>query len=59
MISKAVEENPNFLELRKIEAAKEIARSISKGSSRVFLNSETLYMDLSPQKDDDNMKKSK
>jgi prohibitin 2 len=48
LISKALEENPNFVELRKIEAAKDIAKTLAKGNNRVFLNSDLLYMDLSP-----------
>jgi len=42
MISEAIRNNPSFLQLRQIEASREIARIIAKGGNRVFLNSENL-----------------
>eukprot|EP01116_Phalansterium_solitarium_P021869 TRINITY_DN699_c0_g1_i1.p1 TRINITY_DN699_c0_g1~~TRINITY_DN699_c0_g1_i1.p1 ORF type:complete len:305 (-),score=80.53 TRINITY_DN699_c0_g1_i1:283-1164(-) len=46
LISEAMKKNPAFLQLRRIEAAREIAGVLSKGGNRVFLNSDTLITDL-------------
>lgn len=47
MIGNAIAQNPAFLQLRRIEAARDIAHQISKSSNQVFLNSDTLMLDLS------------
>jgi len=52
MISDAVKSNPNFITLRKIEAAREIASFISKGGNKVFINSDNLLFNLSQKGDD-------
>jgi prohibitin 2 len=44
MVGEAVSTNPAFLELRKIEAAREIANVISKSNNKVFLNSDALLV---------------
>lgn len=46
MISEAIKNNPNFLELRKIEAARDIAKLVAKGPNKIFLNSENLLVQL-------------
>ncbi|KAL6057909.1 Prohibitin-2, subunit of the prohibitin complex (Phb1p-Phb2p) [Balamuthia mandrillaris] len=46
MISDAIRTNPYFLELRRIEAAKEIAQTLSASNNRVYLNSENLMFNL-------------
>jgi len=46
MLSEAIKSNPNFILLRKIEAAREIANHISKGANKVYLNSDNLLIDL-------------
>lgn len=46
MISEAIKNSPNFLKLRKIEAAREIAHSVAKGGNRVFLPSDNLLFNL-------------
>ncbi|XP_078431436.1 prohibitin-1, mitochondrial-like [Wolffia australiana] len=55
LIGEAISNNPAFITLRKIEAAREIAQTISNSSNRVFLNSDDLLlnlqeMDLDPTK---------
>lgn len=44
MITNAVKDNPAYLSLRKLEAAREIAMAISNGKNRVYLDSSTLMM---------------
>lgn len=46
LIGEAVKQNPGFIELRRFEAAKEIATAISKSQNRVILNSNSLLLDL-------------
>ena len=46
MIGTAIANNPAFLQLRRIEAAREIAQQIAKSSNQVFLNSDALMLDL-------------
>lgn len=57
LIGKAISNNPGFIKLRKIETAKEIASTIGRGGGKVFLNSDSLLINLlgdehepSPQK---------
>jgi len=49
MISDAIRENPAFLQLRRLEAAREIATVISKSQNKVYLNADSLLLNLSPQ----------
>lgn len=46
LIGQAVQQNPAFLTLRKIEAAREIAGTISQSANRVFLSAESLLLNL-------------
>jgi len=46
VISNAMQQNPNFLQLRKIEAAKDIAKTLQKGNNRIFLDSNNLLFDM-------------
>eukprot|EP00884_Botryococcus_braunii_P022470 jgi/Botrbrau1/8907/Bobra.0148s0022.1 len=46
LIGEAVQTNPAFLTLRKIEAAREIASTLSTSSNRVFLNADSLLLNL-------------
>jgi len=54
MISDAIKSNPNFITLRKIEAAREIATSVSKGGNRMYINSDNLLFNMLGQSDMDN-----
>lgn len=40
-------QNPAFLTLRKIEAAREIASTVAASANRIFLNSDSLLLNLS------------
>lgn len=44
LIGDALRENPGFIELRRIAAAKEIASSVSNANARVFLDSDSLLL---------------
>jgi prohibitin 2 len=46
MIGAAVEENPGYIELRQLEAAKEIATKIAKSRNKVYLDSNSLLLNL-------------
>lgn len=46
LIGKSVQENPGFLNLRRIDAAREIANIIASSSNRVFLDADTLLLDM-------------
>mmetsp|Transcript_886 Transcript_886/g.1567 ORF Transcript_886/g.1567 Transcript_886/m.1567 type:complete len:287 (-) Transcript_886:476-1336(-) len=55
MIGAAMSNNPAFLTLRKIEAARDISQTIANSQNRVFLNTESLLlnlesMDIAPKK---------
>lgn len=47
MISDAIKSNPNFLNLRKIEAARDIAKVLAKGHNRILIDSDNLLFNLS------------
>jgi len=46
MIGEPMRNNPAFIELRKIEASKEISNTISKSQNKVYLNSDNLLLNL-------------
>ncbi|KAL9296160.1 hypothetical protein ACSQ67_022056 [Phaseolus vulgaris] len=46
LIGQAIASNPAFITLRKIEAAREIAQTISNSSNKVYLNSNDLLLNL-------------
>ncbi|GLT72274.1 hypothetical protein SLA2020_442240 [Shorea laevis] len=46
LIGQAIANNPAFITLRKIEAAREIAHTISNAANKVFLNSGDLLLNL-------------
>ena len=46
MIGTAIKNNPGFIELRQIEAAKEVATALSKSSNRVILNADALMLNV-------------
>jgi prohibitin 2 len=49
LIGKAISNNPGFVQLRKIEAAKNIATSVANGANAVYLSSDALL--LNPAKE--------
>uniref|UniRef100_A0A7S3NH81 Prohibitin n=1 Tax=Aureoumbra lagunensis TaxID=44058 RepID=A0A7S3NH81_9STRA len=44
LIGKAIQNNPGFVQLRKIETAKEIASTIARAQSRVYLDANNLLL---------------
>lgn len=46
LIGEAIENKPGFLELKRIEAAREIATVISRSGNRVMLDSDTLLLNV-------------
>merc|ERR1712025_850635 len=46
MIGHAIQNNPGFIELRRIQAAKDVATQLSRSSNRVVLSTETLMLNL-------------
>lgn len=47
LIGQAVQNNPAFMALRKIEAAREIADTIASAPNKMFLNSDALLLNMS------------
>jgi len=46
LIGRAIAKNPGFLELRRIDAAKSVARTVASSSNKIFLASDSLMLDL-------------
>lgn len=46
LIGNAVKKNPGFMKLRRIEAAKEIADIVSKSGNKIYLNADSLLLNL-------------
>lgn len=46
MIGDAMRDNPAFIQLRRIEAAREIATTVQRSSNRVYLDADTLQLNL-------------
>jgi prohibitin 2 len=55
LIGQALQKSPAFIELKRIEVAKEIATMVQQGRSRVFLDSSNLLLNIS-QPFDENFK---
>jgi len=49
LIGKAISNNPGFVELRRIDAAREVAQTLSRSSNRVFLGTDSLMLDVMGQ----------
>jgi len=49
MVGDAIKGSPGFLELRRLEAAREIAHTISESNNRVFLNSDALLLNVNDE----------
>lgn len=57
MIGKAIQNNPGFLELRRIDAAQQVANTMSNSQNRVFLSADSLLLDVMNAKGPGNMDK--
>ena len=59
LISSAIQDNPGFLQMRRIDAAKEIAETVSQSSNKVYLNADTLLLNLLEDMDETSLKGAK
>jgi prohibitin 2 len=55
LIGKAMMNNPGYLQLRKIEQAREIAAIVAQSKNRVFLDAETLLLNVQDQEANEKM----
>merc|ERR1711862_626467 len=46
LIGKAVKKNPGFMKLRRIDAARDIADIVAKAGNKVYLNADSLLLNL-------------
>jgi prohibitin 2 len=46
LVGKAIQNNPGFVKLRKIDTAKEIAGTVSRNQGKVYLNSDSLLINI-------------
>ena len=46
LIGKAIAKNPAFLEIRRLEAARDVSEIMSRSANRVFLGSNSLLLDV-------------
>jgi prohibitin 2 len=46
LLSETIKERPEFLQLRKIEAARDIAHMLAKSQNRIYLSSDSLLLNL-------------
>jgi prohibitin 2 len=49
MIGEAISNNPGFIELRRIQVAKEVANNLAKSSNRLVLSTDSLLLNLMSQ----------
>lgn len=59
LIGLAVKKNPGFMKLRRIDAAREIADIVAKSGNKVYLNADSLLLNLVEDADDKSEKSSK
>lgn len=52
LIGMAIGQNPGYLKLRKLKASQNIAKTIANSSNRVFLNAQSLMLDITDSKFD-------
>ena len=52
LIGGAVKKNPGFMKLRRIDAARDIADIVSKSGNKVYLNADSLLLNLLGDADD-------
>lgn len=46
LVGKAIKENPAFIKLRKIDAARDIANVVSNSGQRVYLSADSLFLNM-------------
>jgi prohibitin 2 len=52
LIGLAVKKNPGFMKLRRIDAARDIADIVAKSGNKVYLNADSLLLNLLGNADD-------
>jgi prohibitin 2 len=57
LIGRAIQQNPAFLTLRRIEAAREIAGTVAASANRVFLSADSLLLNLGDSGETGSMKR--
>jgi prohibitin 2 len=57
LVGESIQSNPAFLTLRKVEAARTIAHTVANSQNKVYLNAESLLLDVNEHKSFDYMKK--
>jgi len=57
MLGEAIGQNPGYLKLRKIRAAQGIARTVSQSQNRVYLNGNSLMLNMSDKEFDEPLEK--
>ena len=51
LVGQSIKENPGFVQLRKIDAAREIAATVSNSSNKVYLSADSLLLNLLADED--------
>ena len=46
MVGKAIQDNPGFVELRRIDAARDIASTMSRSANKIYLDADTLLLNV-------------
>ncbi len=46
LVGNAIKGNPGFLQLRRLDAAKEIANTVARSTNKLFLNTDALMLDV-------------
>lgn len=55
LVGDAIKDNPGFIQLRRIDAAREIATTVARSQNKLFLNTESLLLDLAGKEGDTSM----
>jgi len=46
MIGEAMRENPGYIELRQLDAAKQVAETVAKSQNKIYLESDSLLLNI-------------
>ncbi|CAN0095137.1 unnamed protein product [Pylaiella littoralis] len=58
LVGDAIKDNPGFIQLRRIDAARDIATTVSRSNNKLFLNTDSLLLDLGGGQSDAGIKSS-
>ena len=50
LIGDAIKDNPGFIQLRKLEAARDIATTVSKSTNKLYLDAESLLLNVNDRR---------